>query len=168
MPPSNPIHQPKMSASQRRLMDIQAKHDEDIQGIMQAAAIYQRCLWLLIERAGGAPIEIDSSKIDPLWELKFENPDEKQLNFFRITAQKIPAPTDEQISQIAQELVGTSEHPKEAMDRAGCPNVPYVYMIALMAPKILPIGGKWVDRTAFDALPEETKQRLAATPPTHG
>lgn len=167
MPSSNSIHQPKMSASQRRLMDIQAKFDEDLQGISQAALIYQRCLWQMVHEAG-KPMAIDISKIDPLWNLKFKCPDEKQPNAFLLTAELIPKPTEEQIAGIAKELLGTSEHPKEAMDRAGCPLVPYVYMISLLASRILPIGGKWVDRIAFEALPEETKKRLASTPPAHG
>lgn len=167
MPSSNPIHQPKMSASQRRAMDQQARFDEKIQTIMQGAAIYQRIIWMIAQERGGT-LEIDTSKISPLWALKCETPDPANPNHLKFTAETDPDLTDEQIQQIAKELLGTSNHPKEALARAGCPHISHTYLISRMSPHIIPIGGKWVDTAAFEALAPEVKQRLAATPPVHG
>lgn len=148
-------------------MDMQAKFDEEALSIMQAASIYHRVIWMIAQERGGS-LEIDTSKINPLWALKTETPDPKNLNRLKFTAESDPEPIEQQIKDIAAKLLGTSDHPQDALAAAGLPYISHTYLIARMKDYILPVGGKWVDTKAFEALPEETKKRLVVGPPTHG
>jgi hypothetical protein len=102
-----------------------------------------RTIWLLVAQQPERTITLDESTTHPLYELDYARPGGEKSPMLQITARQMSEPLPEQITQLAERLLGTSSHPLEDMTAVGLGDYPVHYCMRLLAPHAILQDGTW-------------------------
>lgn len=117
---------------------------EDLALVMlnQQKLMLSRIVWLLVSQLGGQAI-VDEHSINPLWQTHSE-PTKDNPPKLKITAEKIPEPTPEQLDQLTEMLRGTDKLLAEEMATLKMPH-PYAYIEKALLSRVVLRDKHWVD-----------------------
>lgn len=128
---SSPPQMPKLSRSQRRDQQLQ----ELFTALTAEVAQLKRTLWLVLRTTGSPTVTIDQLDMSPLWDLKFTAP-EGEPTKLTLTAELLPAPTDEQLDALAELLLGTDKTIKDFREQVGLKDYHAGYLQSLLATRV--------------------------------
>lgn len=123
------IHQ----ASQERQAKIKSKQEEMFRNLTTDLLQTKRTMWELVSRLGGE-VAIEEEKINPLWQLEFTRDESGKLV---IKSGSLPAPTEGEIKDMANGLIGTNNDPIEIIRASeSFSKLPLPYVLGRLRPHI--------------------------------
>lgn len=109
--------------------------------LMAQALQLQRTVWLLAKKAGGS-VTIDEREMNPLWEIRYKREDGTPTAV-TICAEQMPEPTEQQLTMLAQRLIGKKSALHLEALACGLDGYPAAYMMARLAPLVICQDGLW-------------------------
>ncbi|MBU2249741.1 MAG: hypothetical protein KKD77_23545 [Gammaproteobacteria bacterium] len=107
-----------------------------------------RTIWMMAKASGGQ-VMIDEAEMDPLWEIKYERPEDSKTKLL-VKASAMPTPTEEQIEMLAKRLIGTGTDPRQEAVNVGLLDYPIAYLTGRLSPLIVWNETKWLVRSEYD------------------
>lgn len=124
----------------------------------------ERIIWLLADSLPDKALTVDLRQTNPLWTLKFSNPDASLPHFVRFTAAILPDPTPEQLDALAALLMGTSTAIENVQDKVDLPVHPSPYLHEKLSSRITLEKGIWIATPAATPANDPAPATTASSP----